>query len=355
MAEMSTRGLESALFCLEEGADLLPDEEVFPYAWPDSALRRRLDFHHRHPPLADALQRCLERVQPDLVHVQNWGVFRSTVFPLLARAPCPVVMTVHDFTLLDPNPWGLERSGWSGPLRRWMDHRSLSKARGLVFSAVDHFLCPSEVLRTTIPFPAGRARLHRLPIPPAAAAPPPAPGDPLRLFFAGTLYRSKGVDLLLEALALAPATIQLELAGQGDQEAALRQQAEALGLGTRVRFLGQLDADGMAAAYERCHLVVLPSRVPENSPLILLEAGARGRPGLASHSGGSPELLAPPERGWTFPPEDPAALGRILDGLAAEPTQTERRGAAMRDWVRRSCDPRAHWDALESLYHEICP
>jgi len=351
VAELARRGSSSCLYSLEEaGGGIAEHERFFAYSWPDSALRRRRDFHHHHAPLARSLESWIAEQRPDLIHVQNWGVFRSTVFPVLERAPCPVVMTVHDFTLLDPNPWGLDRSGLTGPLRRWLDRRSLLRARRRVFAAVDRFLCPSAALRDGIPFPAGTAQLLRLPIQPADA--PPAAAPPIRLLFAGTLYRSKGVDLLIDALAQGPPDILLEIAGQGDQEEPLRTQVRERGLEERVRFLGQLDADGMEAAYRRASAVALPSRVPENSSLLLLEAGARGRPGIAAGSGGSPELLDPPRRGWTFAPEDPAALARTLQELIHAPDALAKRGAAMRAWVREHCDPQAHGDAVEAAYRE---
>jgi glycosyltransferase involved in cell wall biosynthesis len=351
VAALEARGHEGALFSLEGEAGWLPQERSYCYPWAGSALRRRRDFHHHHAPLAAALGAFLEEAAPDLVHVQNWGVFRSTVFPLLAASGLPVVMTVHDFTLLDPNPWGLRREGWSSGIRRWLDRRSLERARAAVFQAVDRFLCPSEALRSGIPFPAGSARLLRLPLAPTPA--PPLPGGPPRLLFAGTLYRSKGVDLLLEALSRVAPPLELDIAGQGDQEETLMARATELGLGPRVRFLGQLDAGGMAAAYAGCHAVVLASRVAENSPYLLLEGGLRGRPGIAPDRGGCPEILDPPRRGWTFRSEDPDDLARILEEVARSPEERTRRGAAARDWVARECDPAAHWDAVDSLYRDL--
>jgi len=352
---MAARGVASALFSLSPaGEALTPEQEAFSYCWPRSALRRRLDFHRFHAPLARALESFAGRVRPDLVHIQNASAFRSTLFPTLQGLGLPVLMTVHDFTLLDPNPWGLARRGLLGPWKKRLDRRSLVRSRQQVFSAVSLFLCPTEVLRIGIPFPEGHTRLLRLPVQPALA--PPLPGPPLRLLFAGTLYRSKGVDLLLEALSLAggaAAGARLEVAGEGDRRDDLAAQARDLGLAGRISFLGHLDPAGMEAAYARAALLVLPSRVPENSPLTVLEAGARGRPSAASHAGGVPELIAPPARGWTFPPEDPAALARVLEEAAGDPAALAARGARMRAWVQADFAPQDHWQALTALYREV--
>ncbi len=351
---MDARGWSQVAFSLDHAAESFgPNSHSYRYPWPKTAWTRRRDFHRFHAPLATSLRAVLADRDPDLVHVQNWAVFRSTVFPVLEAWGGPVLMTVHDFSLLDPNPFGLPRNGLGGAIRNWLDRRSLVRARAAVFEAVRLFLCPTRALETGIPFPAGRTRLLRLPIDSAPA--PPLPPQPLRLLFAGTLYRSKGVDVLLRALALGPAEATLEIAGSGDRLDALRILARELGLGKRVRFLGPLDHAGMNAAYARAHLLVLPSRVPENSPLTVLEAGVRARPAVGSHAGGVPELIAPPERGWTFPSEDPTALAAVFREAAEHPERLRTRGTAMREWVLQEFDPESHWDALDRIYRELAP
>jgi len=350
-------GHESGIFSLEQVGGIAPLEWAWSYPATPSALRRRRDFHGFHAPLAAALDRAVEEFQPHLLHFQNMAPFRTTLFPAAARHALPVLMTVHDFSLDDPNPGGRPRGGLLASLKLRLDRRDLDKDRKAVFEAVDRFLCPTHALADGLGRPDSRAHLLRLPIAPAAAAPAPT-GTPARLFFAGTLFRSKGVDLLLEALARAGGGARrtiLEIAGHGDQRAALEAQARALGLSERVRFLGLLDAEQMDAAYRRADLQILPSRVPENSPLTVLEAGARGRPALASHAGGVPELLAPPERGWTFRFGDVADLAARLEEACGNSAERARRGAAMRSWVQAEFDPEGHLSALEAHYRDLVP
>lgn len=179
--------------------------------------------------------------------------------------------------------------------------------------------------------------------------------DRLRIFFAGTLFRSKGVDLILGALAansgpLGQAT--LEIAGTGDQENSLKALCESLGLQERVQFLGFCSKEQMEAAYARSNLQVLPSRVPENSPLTVLEAGARGRPSVASHAGGVPELL-PKGRGWTFANEDVEGLRKVLEKIAGDLSLLKPTGAEMRAWVQSEFRPAKHWASVDAAYHEL--
>lgn len=330
-----------------------PDfSHFFEYSPPDSSFRRRKDFHCHLPPLRTALANAVESFSPDLIHIQNWSVFRSTLFPFLRKAKIPTVMTVHDFSFMDPNPWGVPRDGISGPFRRWLDAKSNNASRRAAFRAVDCFLCPSEALMAGIPFPDAKARLFRLPLEERPLQPFPEP-SPLRLLFGGTLYPSKGVDLLIQAIGMAKTPMNLEIAGAGESKDKLIELSKALKLEDSVHFLGQCNHGEMANALARCHAVVLPSRVEENAPFILLEAASTGRPGIGSHLGGIPELLSPPHRGWTFPAESPGDLAAILDQIAETPQELMRRGEAFREWVQTECSSKTHWDNLEHLYSEL--
>lgn len=354
--EAARRGHQQWAYALDEPAahPALSGSQAFQYAWPKSAWQRRRDFHGHHPALAADLAGWIAQVQPDLIHVQNCAVFRGTIFPALAASGRPVLMTVHDFSLNDPHPGGQARSGWSGALKAWLDRRSLARSRRAVFAAVDLFLCPTEALLRGVGFPPAKARLQRLPIELAEVAPVP-PASPCQFLFAGSLYRSKGVDLLLRALHQAGGAARdarLVIAGDGDQRAPLESLSRELGLQDRVRFLGHCAAERMESAYAGCHTLVLPSRVPENSPLTVLEAGARGRPAIAPAAGGVPELLAE-NRGWLFPPEDVGQLARCLETAAADPAATAARGARMRAWVRPEFAPQRHWDDLEAVWREL--
>jgi glycosyltransferase involved in cell wall biosynthesis len=354
---MAARGHQNLLFCLDEAPEGFPDAvatDFFAYRRSQSALRRRLDFHHFHAPLAEHMKRWFMAQSPDVVHIQNCAAFRSTIFPTIYKMGLPILMTVHDFTLIDPNPFGLDRSGLTGGLRNWLDRRSLKAARKHVFDNTKLFLCPTEALRDGVGFPLEKTRVQRLPIQPVDAG--PLPDDRLRLFFAGTLFRSKGVDLLIEALSsssdpqLQQATLQI--AGTGDLENHLKKSVADAGLEDRVRFLGFCDGEQMARAYAESNLQVLPSRVPENSPLTVLEAGTRGRPSVASHAGGVPELVSP-ERGWTFRSEDADHLRLQLESIAHDLPALANRGAAMRDWVRTEFAPQRHWDCVDACYQEL--
>src|SRR5439155_20168115 len=114
----------------------------------------------------------------------------------------------------------------------------------------------------------------------------------------------------LEAVAQVP-EVELALAGDGDERAALEAQAHGLGLDGRVRFLGSLPRDEVLALLRRADAVLLSSAW-ENFPHTLVEALAVGTPAIATDVGGVAEIVTDGENGLLVPPGDPATLAAAI-------------------------------------------
>lgn len=142
---------------------------------------------------------------------------------------------------------------------------------------------------------------------------------PLRLLFVGRLDPIKGVEVLLEALALARQAglgLQLDLVGEGSppQQQRLERLSEQLGLSEAVRWLGSKTRSSLAQHYRHCHLVLVPS-LDEPLPTVVLEAMACGRPVLGSAVGGIGYLVRNGVSGVLVPPAQPHALAEALTQL----------------------------------------
>lgn len=147
-----------------------------------------------------------------------------------------------------------------------------------------------------------------------ALTPPPS-GRPFVFFTLANLTPQKGVDVLLQALALwrpAPGTVELHIGGSGPQQAALQKLAQTLGVAGCVRWLGALRPADTPAHFARCHAFVLASR-HETFGVVLAEALMCGRPVLATRCGGPVDIVHA-GNGLLVPAQDPAALAQ---GLAA--------------------------------------
>jgi glycosyltransferase involved in cell wall biosynthesis len=62
-------------------------------------------------------------------------------------------------------------------------------------------------------------------------------------------------------------------------------------------------------------VILVPSDEPESFGLVAIEAFARGRPVVASATGGLVDIVTPGVDGWLFPPGDVDGLASILAGL----------------------------------------
>lgn len=161
--------------------------------------------------------------------------------------------------------------------------------------------------------------------------------DAADFLFVGELRRLKGVDLLLQALAVVRTERPLTavIVGDGPDAAEFRALTASLGLTGSVSFPGAMPARA-AFALGRC--LVVPSR-KESFPYIVLEAAAARKPMIAASVGGIPEIFGPGARSLVDPDsvEDlSAALRACLD--APEITRQRAEELAFRVGTEFSLD-----------------
>ncbi len=138
------------------------------------------------------------------------------------------------------------------------------------------------------------------------------PNGPLVLFV-GNLLMSKGVGVLIEAMARLSqrdAFTSCLLVGQGPDEKRIRGLIERLGLGRRVILAGSRPHDELPEWYRASDVVALPS-FSEGIPNVLREAAACGRPYVATRVGGIPEI-AGGHASLLVEPGNPSALADAL-------------------------------------------
>jgi len=140
----------------------------------------------------------------------------------------------------------------------------------------------------------------------------------------GSLYPVKGHRFLISAMPEIirrwPGVVLLVI-GRGELEVTLKAQAEELGIGANIRFLGMRQDVPMLLSV--LDVFVLPS-LSEGLSLALLEAMSAGKPVVATAVGGNPELVDQGLTGFLVPSEDAGSLASKLVELVQDPSMMQR-------------------------------
>ena len=151
-----------------------------------------------------------------------------------------------------------------------------------------------------------------------------------RLLCVGRLIPIKGHIVLLRAFAAAKQEIpalELDIAGRGPLEPALRALARELGVADSVRFLGYVAP--IQDAIERSAIVVVPS-MGEGFGMVALEAMERARPVIAAEIGGLGELVRDGETGLLVEAGEAEPLRAAIVELAGSLERAAEMGRAGR-------------------------
>lgn len=174
--------------------------------------------------------------------------------------------------------------------------------------------------------------------------------------YVGNLIKLKGLDALLKAFAAAvkeTPRLRLALVGSGDEEAALKQQADALGIGARVQWMPYRQQPELWDVYARSDLFVLPTR-RDTFGVVVLEAMAAGLPVLCSRFAGAVnDLVADGKNGWAIDPENTIELSQRLVALAQDGNLRTAMGAESRQRARLASPEAAAAEFHRAVLHGL--
>jgi glycosyltransferase involved in cell wall biosynthesis len=277
----------------------------------------------RHPFDMLDLARRVRREDRGVVHFQ-WLPIPMIDGRLVARFPSPRVLTAHDLSR-GSGPWSASRlRSLAAILDAVVVHSDEGRRR-----LVEEFDLPDGKVRV---IPHGTFDyLTRLPEElPMDSGVGDLEGRKVVLCF-GLVRPYKGVDLLIEAFAAAPADAILLVVGKAMMPIdPLRRRARELGVADRVRLVTRFITDPEIPSYfRRADLVVLPYREIEQSG-VLFTALAFGRPLLLTAVGGFSEVGERHGAARLVPPGDAAALGRALADLLSDDDARARLAEASR-------------------------
>jgi|FLOH01.1.fsa_nt_gi glycosyltransferase involved in cell wall biosynthesis len=336
---------------------------------------------------AEVFRAQLLRLRPDVVHFHHLSLWGAKCLEVAREEGVRTVLTLHDFNLICSNSvllkedrdlcdGGGERGDCSTCLpadllreERWQadsladalqcaarERRSFHQR---VLQCADVVVSPSQTLIDRFQV-AGMLRAQRTELLMYGY-----PGDralarvrdmaaPLRVGYVGGIYPSKGVHVLVDALAklaeVSPVGPGIELVIHGhmdwfpDYSAGLLDAAQG---SASIEFAGPFPAGEAARILAGFDVLVVPSIWYENRPITISEAFLAGVVPVVTDLGGMAESVRNGVDGLVFPRGDSAALGAALLRLAHEPGLFDKLSAGRPDLP----DIPAVTDTLLGFYH----
>lgn len=273
-----------------------------------------------------AIRNVIVAARPDIVHVNNLNLPNLPVVQAVAEAGTPVVLHAR--------------------MIRAFGRRELG-----AIALAARVICISQAVRTclldanvalperlvVVPNGVDTVSLAPTPTAPARAALGLPPDVPV-VVLPGRLADWKGQHVAIAAwpaVRARHADAVLALVGDGEPAYVARLRQQAAPLGDAVHFLGHhADVGPVLAAADlvaltSCHDKAADGTV-EAFGRVIIEAMAAGRPVVATHVGGVPELVVDGQTGLLAAPNDPADLAAKINAALDDPAWRQRAGAAGR-------------------------
>ncbi len=298
--------------------------------------------HHLH--FYPGLGKVVQRFQPDLIHIDEepYNLVAAQATTLAKRVGAKTVF----FT------WQNLYRRYPPPFRLFELYTYRHASAGLAGNAD-----AVDVLRRK----GFRKRVEVIPqfgVDPEIFAPGRAPSDserPPTIGYYGRLVPEKGVDTLIDAIALLPHHPRLVIVGAGESLDDLKARASARGLGNRVTFRGTMPSAKIPAFLHELDVVVVPSRTrpnwKEQFGRVIVEAMSCGVPVVGSDSGEIPNVIG--DAGLTFAEGDVAALAMQLGKLLNDPSLRSGLSEAGRQRVLAQYTQRQIAAQTVELYREV--
>lgn len=301
--------------------------------------------HKFDPATYTALLKVLRRKRADILHMHGYG---ATTFGRLCGWRMGIPSILHEHANLGDTPWFQKVAD-----RMLAPHTDIAIA---VSESTAEFTTRARLM------PAAKTKVVYLGAPldefarPRSAAEVAGARAALGItpdtIAVGTVTRlmpSKGNEYLVAAVPAIVARhprVRVFIAGEGELQSALQAQAQALGLGDRLVFLGfQRDVAAVLSAYD---LLAFPS-LWEGTPLTVFETLAMGKPIAASDADGLLDVLTDRHDALIVPKRDAAALAGAVCTLIEQPELAARLAAAARQTGARY-DIQAFVNKMERLY-----
>jgi len=343
-------------------------------AWQET-FTRRFSTDGNDP--AVVVSHAVETFSPDLIFIHN--MTDLLVIEALVKCGAPIVRMVHDHNLycmrgykyncitrrictrpaslfcIFPCGACLARNPSGGLPARWVSYsdkcREIDLNRRFERMVVATHYMRDELLRNG--FLPERIETHA-PVPALVASTEKSSFDERnRIVYAGQIVRGKGVDVLLQTLALVSTNFECVILGDGNHRAHCERLSRKLGLSDRVHFAGFVPQERIADYYRDASLAVMSSVWPEPFGAVGLEAMRHGLPVVAFDAGGIREWLVDGVTGYLVPWMDRIRYAACVDLLLKNKSLAREMGEHGHQWAEQRFNFESYVRGLEDMFARV--
>lgn len=184
--------------------------------------------------------------------------------------------------------------------------------------------------------------------------------DPVVMVTVARAVEKKGLDTLMQALALLPAQLNWQWVhiGSGDLVPVLQSQAKKLGIEDKLSWRGALAQTQVIEQYRKSDLFVLACRIARDGdrdglPNVIVEAQSQALPVVSTTVSGVPELVENSVNGLLVKPDNPKQLSEALRQLITDPEKRAKMGKAGEVRVRSAFDHIESIGYLGNLFTQL--
>ncbi len=300
------------------------------------------------------IYRTLVEFQPDVLHINSsmagfTGSLASWLYNLRHRQHrVRVVYTAHGFVFNEPLPL------FQKTLYLWLEKTSAYFKDAIIsvsdfdkISAVRHKIAADKKI-TTIHNGVDVSDYTFLDQASAREA-LGLPADQTIIGTIASLYPTKGLPYLIEALTLIP-DVTLAIIGDGPDREALGELITAKKLTHRVIMLG---ARPHAANYLKAFDLFVLSSVKEGLAYAILEAGLASMPVVVTNAGGNSEIVTDKTTGRVVSIKDSAALAAAIKETLTSSDQGQSYAEGLHQHVMTEFSREQMFERTEQLYDRL--
>ena len=323
------------------------------------------------------LERLIRDIKPEIAHVHLYkGGLTASILPVLRKNRIPVIITLHDYSLLCPRNILIDGDGnicekcLNRPFycvikrcnRKNIFYSTINyieyEINNKIYKpqkyfnriiCVSKFNCQKHSMRPNL-----RDRLvHIYNFSPEIETIVPDHIKGEYFLYFGRLSDEKGIKTLVKAWKELDSRYKLKIVGEGKLYQELVREVKDNKEGN-IDLLGFKSGEELKGIVRNASLVIIPSECYENNPMTIIEAYSMGKPVIGSNVGGIPEILMDKKTGFLFEMRNAGDLvSKIRHAFSLIPREYELLSKNARQFAEDNFSEKAHYKQLIRVYTEV--